>query len=68
MIQWLKDFWAAHGTKVLGVVTALFGGLGEALSYVQQLDQKHAALWGVVILVGYAILRRGFTNSREVDP
>jgi Flp pilus assembly protein TadD len=66
MIQWLKDFWAAHGTKILGLASAAAGGAGEALTYIQQLDPKHAAIWGVVILLGVAIVRRGFTNSARL--
>jgi len=35
------------------------------VTYVQQLDAKHAALWGLVAGLGLAVVRRGFTNSKN---
>jgi len=62
-MNWLKTFWAGHGTKILGGVTVAIGAIGESLSLIQAVDPKHAALWALVAGVGGAIIRRGFTNT-----
>ena len=64
----IKGYWADHGTKILGTAVILWGAAGESLVYIQQLDPKHAAIWGVVITLGGAVLRRGFVNSQRNDP
>ena len=64
MILWLTTAWKAHGTKFWGALVIFTGAAGEALSYIQQLDPKHAALWGAVITLGCGVIRRGFMNSR----
>ncbi len=63
----LPQWWHDHGTKILGVIAAGAGAAGEALAYIQQLDPKHAALWGVVIIIGAAVVKRGFTNTARAD-
>jgi hypothetical protein len=66
VLGWCKDLWAGHGTKIWGLFGVGFGAAGEALVYIQQLDQKHAALWGIVIVMGVGVFKRGFTNSRSL--
>ena len=63
VIVWAKAFWKAHGTKIYGTFTSVVGLLGEGLTYIQQLDAKHAAIWGLVVVAGVGIIKRGFTNS-----
>ncbi len=63
MIGKLTAYWHAHGTKILGIVVMLLGAAGDSLSVIQAADPKHAALWALVIGLGGAIVRRGFTNS-----
>src|SRR5207302_1027486 len=43
VILWLTTAWKAHGTKFWGALVIFTGAAGEALSYIQQLDPKHAA-------------------------
>lgn len=58
-----KGWWAAHGTKILGAITVGVGAGGEVLSAIQAVDPKHAALWALILGLGGAVIRRGFTNS-----
>lgn len=61
------SWWKSHGTKILGVVVALIGAAGECLQLIQTVDPKHAALWAMVITLGGAVLKRGFTNSQAAN-
>ena len=63
----IGSFWRDHATKFWGALVILTGAAGEALVYIQQLDPKHAALWGTVITIGCAVIRRGFTNTRSLN-
>ena len=60
--KWIA-FWRAHGTKILGYVTAGVGVLNEIVAYIQAADPKHAAIWALVIALGAATVKRGHTNS-----
>lgn len=60
----MKKYWIDHGTKILGVIVTLIGAAGECLQLIQVVDPKHAALWALVITLGGAVLKRGFTNSK----
>ena len=61
----LQLFWHNNATKLWGIAVVVTGAAGEALVYIQQLDPKHAALWGAAITIGCAVIRRGFTNTRN---
>jgi hypothetical protein len=63
MIVKLKQWWQDHGTKILGYVVMAIGAAGDCLSLIQAVDPKHAALWSLVVGLGGAIVRRGYTNS-----
>lgn len=63
----LKAWWVSHGTKILGGVAVLIGAGGESLALIQAVDPKHAALWALVIGLGGAIIRRGFTNTQNLQ-
>lgn len=65
MIDKLKAWWTGHGTKILGVAVMAIGVAGDCLSLIQAADPKHAALWSLVIGVGGAVVRRGFTNTKN---
>ena len=58
-----KGWWGAHGTKILGAIVALIGVAGDSLSLIVAYDPKHAALWTLIVGIGGAVIRRGFTNS-----
>jgi hypothetical protein len=66
----MTQFWKDHGTKLLGLIVALIGALGD----VQQLfiaydsNPKHVALYSLIVALGTAIIRRGFTNSATPPP
>jgi hypothetical protein len=64
----LKRYWAAHGTKILGSLAVIIGAGGESLALIQAVDPKHAALWALVMGLGGAVVRRGFTNSAQPLP
>ena len=61
----LKLWWQGHGTKILGVITTVYGVIQEALGAIQAVDTKHAAVWALVIVLGGAVIKRGFTNSKK---
>jgi len=61
----VQAWWKAHGTKILGFFTGLVGAAGELVTYIQQLDAKHAALWGLVVGLGAFVVKRGFFNSSQ---
>jgi len=63
----IKAWWAAHGTKILGTVAVIIGAGGESLSLIQAVDPKHSALWALVMGLGGAIVRRGFTNTKTLQ-
>lgn len=62
-----QQWWTGHGTKILGWVTVLIGAGGESLSLIQAVDQKHSALWALIIGLGGAVIRRGFTNTARTN-
>jgi len=64
-MNWLKAFWAGHGTKLLGGLVVLIGAAGDSLSLIQAVDPKHAALWALVTGLGGFIIKRGFTNTAQ---
>jgi hypothetical protein len=57
------NWWRDHGTKILGGVVIFVGAAGDSLSLITAVDPKHAALWTLIIGLGGAIIRRGFTNT-----
>jgi hypothetical protein len=61
------DWWHTHGTKILGVVTALVGVAGESLSLIQAYDPKRSALWALVVGIAMAIVKRGYTNQDAIE-
>jgi len=61
----LIQYWRDHGTKILGGVTAVVGASGECLALLQTFDPKRAALWGFVITLSVAIVKRGFGNTKQ---
>lgn len=63
MIQKIRKWWHDHGTKILGYVVMGIGAAGDCLSLIQAVDPKHAALWSLVVGLGGAIVRRGYTNT-----
>ena len=63
----MRLYWNNHGTKFYGALVMLAGASGEALVYIQQLDPKHAAVWGVIITLGAGIIRQGFVNSQRQE-
>lgn len=67
MIAQLKSWWDGHGTKILGIAVMLIGVAGDCLSLIQAVDPRHAALWSLVVGVGGAVLKRGFTNTRSAQ-
>lgn len=66
MIQKIRQWWHDHGTKILGYVVMGIGAAGDCLSLIQAVDPKHAALWSLVVGLGGAIVRRGYTNSARL--
>lgn len=68
MIEKLKAFWHAHATKFWGYFVMTTGVAGDALVYVQALDPRHAAIYSLLVAVGGAIVKRGYTNSAAVVP
>lgn len=62
--QLIKTWWAGHGTKILGATASLVGLAQEVIGAIQAADPKHAAIWALVIALGVATFKRGFTNSR----
>lgn len=67
MIDKLQAWWRGHGTKILGILAMLVGAGGESLALIQAVDPKHAALWALVMGLGGAIVRRGFTNTKNAQ-
>ena len=65
VVKTLKRWWGSHGTKILGAVVVLVGAAGDALSLIQAVDPKHAALWALVTGLGGFIIKRGFTNTAQ---
>jgi len=67
LIETVKSYWAAHGTKILGTIVGLVGVAGESLALIQSWDPKRAALWGMVIGAAVAVVNRGFTNTKSTE-
>ncbi len=63
----MRQTWSDHGTKILGAVVVAVGAAGECLQLIQAVDPKHAAAWALVIGLGSAVVKRGFTNSAAID-
>lgn len=65
----LTAFWAAHGTKILGTLTAAAGAALAALPQLHGLISDRAygitqfALSILVGVLGASTIKRGFTNS-----
>lgn len=79
-LQWIgagwKRWYASHGTRILGTASAAFGTLQAILAGISSSPQfqllvtpKQFALLSVVnVALGIAVLKRGFTNSRQDPP
>ena len=65
MIAWIRNYWKLHGTKIWGFITSFIGIIGEVLTYLQQMDPKRALLWGLIIIIGGGVIKRGFTNTKN---
>jgi hypothetical protein len=67
MIAKLKAYWHSHGTKVLGTITTVMGAMQTAivtgLMEVPKGYKNAVAL--IVIGLGAATVRRGFTNTKN---
>lgn len=65
----IEHWWKNHGTKILGAIVTGAGIFGEVASLVQayldSLDPKHAALYALITGLGVAVIKRGFTNSKQ---
>lgn len=61
----IKAFWHAHGTKFWGYFVIGIGILGDSLVYLQAIDPRHAAVYSLLVGVGGAIVKRGYTNSAQ---
>lgn len=59
-----KRFWHGHGTKILGALATVVGIAQEVANAIQAADPKHAMLWALIIAIGVATVKRGFTNGR----
>lgn len=69
----LKQWWASHGTKILGFGTALIGMLAFIdQGTLQLIDSAFGPVWGkkisllVMMVSGLSTAWRGFTNSKKV--
>lgn len=60
-----KELWRSHGTKILGWLIVFVGALQEVLPLIQGIDPKHAGLWALVVGLGGAVIKRGFTNTKN---
>lgn len=67
MFATIQKWWTGHGTKILGGVVLLIGGVQDVLPLIQQADSKHALLWAIVTGIGAAVIKRGFTNSASIS-
>lgn len=68
LLERIKGWWVGHGTKILGWIIVGVGALQEVLPLIQGVDPKHSALWALVIGLGGAVIKRGFTNSKNAAP
>lgn len=61
----MGTFWKDHGTKLLGFLVAAIGAMGDCLELFKSFDSdpKHIAAYTLIVGLGSAIIRRGFTNS-----
>jgi hypothetical protein len=65
MFQKLHSYWTAHGTKLLGSITAFAGSVQTAIvTGLMEVPKGYKnAIALAVIALGVATVRRGFTNS-----
>jgi hypothetical protein len=68
-LSWIKAQWDANGTKILGVLLTMLTALYTVSDDVLDLFPPHSLQRGIMKLIfgllGYAILKRGETNSRR---
>lgn len=73
MIETLRQFWKLHGTKAIGLATAVYSGfvaLVALLASTPAVQIVVAPRTFAYLLIGNAVLglittRRGFTNTRN---
>lgn len=60
---WARQFYASHGTKLLGSLTMIVAGLPQIDGLV---IDGHKKYWAAAnLILGAFTLNRGFTNSRN---
>lgn len=61
----MKEYWKAHGTKILGAVQATIPSL---LSIDGLIPAGHVKWWmAAQVLLGLATVIRGFTNTKAAQ-
>lgn len=66
MLAWLREKWRLHGTKILGVLTAIVGALNAASVEIGTLlsERERHIFTALLVALGYLTVQRGFANSK----
>ena len=65
-LQWIRAFWAGHGTKILGFLTMVVAGLPQIDGLVAN---PHKPYWAAAnVILGAITIQRGVTNTRNTPP
>jgi hypothetical protein len=61
----VTDLFKNHGTKILGALVAVIGALGDVQQLFVAVDPnpRHIALYSLIVALGSAVIRRGFSNT-----
>ncbi len=64
-IKWLIEYWKEHGTKILGTVNAIIGGLSIIPNLI---SAAHQPYWtAAAVILSALTVQRGFTNGKDQE-